>query len=59
MWIALSLAGAGWMAMSLVNPNPGLFLASAWGNPGGGFGGALGGGKSAFRDVAKALTSAT
>ena len=37
----------------------GLFLASAWGNPGGGFGGALGGGKSAFRDVAKALTSAT
>lgn len=38
---------------------PGLFLASAWGNPGGGFGGALGGGKSAFRDVAKALTSAT
>ena len=38
---------------------PGLFLASAWGNPGGGFGGALGGGKSSFRDVAEALTSAT
>lgn len=36
---------------------PGLFLASAWGNPGGGFGGALSGGKGAFRDVAKALTA--
>uniref|UniRef100_UPI0013596562 TRAP transporter large permease n=1 Tax=Rhodovarius lipocyclicus TaxID=268410 RepID=UPI0013596562 len=30
LWIALSLAGAGWMAMTLVNPNPGLFLASAY-----------------------------
>ncbi len=35
---------------------PGLFLASAWGNPGGGYGGALLGGKSAFRDVAQYLT---
>ena len=32
---------------------PGLYLASAWGNPGGGFGGALLGGKSAFKDVAQ------
>jgi len=35
---------------------PGLFLASAWGSPGGGFGGALFGGKSAFREVAQYLT---
>ncbi|GAB7080992.1 phytoene desaturase family protein [Megalodesulfovibrio paquesii] len=34
---------------------PGLFLASAWGNPGGGFAGALLGGKGAFRDVATYL----
>lgn len=34
---------------------PGLYLASAWGNPGGGFGGALMGGKSAFKDVAQAI----
>jgi tripartite ATP-independent transporter DctM subunit len=30
LWIALSLAGAGWVAMSLVHPEPGLFLASAY-----------------------------
>jgi tripartite ATP-independent transporter DctM subunit len=30
LWIALSLAGAGWVAMSLVHPQPGLFLASAY-----------------------------
>lgn len=29
----------------------GLFLASAWGNPGGGFGGALAGGKGAFKEL--------
>lgn len=34
---------------------PGLYLASAWGNPGGGYAGAMLGGKSAFRDLAKAL----
>ncbi|EFL52378.1 FAD dependent oxidoreductase [Solidesulfovibrio fructosivorans JJ]] len=32
---------------------PGLYLASAWGNPGGGFGGALLGGKSAFKSIAE------
>jgi prolycopene isomerase len=37
---------------------PGLYLASAWGNPGGGFGGALSGGKKAFKDVAEALAGA-
>lgn len=36
---------------------PGLFLASAWGNPGGGFGGALMGGKGAFKSVAQSLTA--
>jgi prolycopene isomerase len=30
---------------------PGLFLAGAWGNPGGGFTGALLGGKNAFKDL--------
>jgi tripartite ATP-independent transporter DctM subunit len=30
LWIALSLAGAGWVAMSLVHPQPGTFLASAY-----------------------------
>lgn len=30
LWIALSLAGTGWLAMSFVNPSPGLFLASAY-----------------------------
>ncbi|MCX8133310.1 MAG: TRAP transporter large permease subunit [Roseococcus sp.] len=30
LWISLSLAGAGWVAMSLVHPQPGLFLASAY-----------------------------
>lgn len=30
-------------------PIKGLYLASAWGNPGGGFGGAFGGGQGAFR----------
>ncbi|MES9996488.1 FAD-dependent oxidoreductase [Desulfovibrio aminophilus] len=41
------------------NPNTtglkGLFLASAWGDPGGGFTGALLGGKGAFKDVAEFL----
>ena len=32
---------------------PGLYLASAWGSPGGGYGGALMGGKAAFRAVAQ------
>ncbi|GAB6039153.1 FAD-dependent oxidoreductase [Fundidesulfovibrio butyratiphilus] len=35
---------------------PGLTLASAWGNPGGGYGGVLLGGKQAFKDVAESLT---
>jgi tripartite ATP-independent transporter DctM subunit len=30
LWIALALAGTGYIAMSLVNPTPGLFLASAY-----------------------------
>jgi tripartite ATP-independent transporter DctM subunit len=30
LWIALSLAGAGYVAMTLVHPSPGLFLASAY-----------------------------
>jgi tripartite ATP-independent transporter DctM subunit len=30
LWIALALAGTGYVAMSLVNPTPGLFLASAY-----------------------------
>jgi tripartite ATP-independent transporter DctM subunit len=30
LWIALSLAGAGYVAMLVVNPSPGLFLASAY-----------------------------
>jgi len=30
LWISLSLAGTGWIAMSLVHPQPGLFLASAY-----------------------------
>lgn len=30
LWIALSLAATGYIAMSLVNPTPGLFLASAY-----------------------------
>ncbi len=30
LWIALSLAGTGYIAMLVVNPNPGLFLASAY-----------------------------
>ncbi len=34
---------------------PGLYLASAWGNPGGGYAGALLGGKGAFKAVAKSL----
>ena len=33
----------------------GLYLASAWGDPGGGYTGALLGGKKAFKDVATAL----
>jgi prolycopene isomerase len=33
----------------------GLFLASAWGNPGGGFTGAMLGGKKAFKDVVESL----
>lgn len=37
---------------------PGVYLASAWGNPGGGFGGALLGGKKAFKDVAQELARA-
>jgi len=36
---------------------PGLYLASAWGNPGGGFGGALLGGKSAFKDAVQDITA--
>ena len=34
---------------------PGLYLASAWGSPGGGYTGALLGGKQTFKDVATAL----
>lgn len=30
LWIALALAGTGYVAMSVVNPSPGLFLASAY-----------------------------
>jgi TRAP-type mannitol/chloroaromatic compound transport system permease large subunit len=30
LWIALSLAGAGYVAMAIVHPSPGLFLASAY-----------------------------
>ncbi len=30
LWIALALAGTGYIAMSIVNPTPGLFLASAY-----------------------------
>ncbi|MBC7433598.1 MAG: TRAP transporter large permease subunit [Rubritepida sp.] len=30
LWIALSLAGTGYIAMLMVNPSPGLFLASAY-----------------------------
>jgi tripartite ATP-independent transporter DctM subunit len=30
LWIALALAGTGYVAMSIVNPTPGLFLASAY-----------------------------
>ena len=30
LWIALSLAGAGYVAMTIVHPSPGLFLASAY-----------------------------
>ena len=37
---------------------PGLYLASAWGNPGGGFGGVLLGGKRAFKDVSEELAKA-
>jgi tripartite ATP-independent transporter DctM subunit len=29
-WVALALTGAGWVAMSLVHPQPGLFLATAF-----------------------------
>lgn len=36
---------------------PGLYLASTWGNPGGGYGGALLGGKNAYKDVAQDLTA--
>ena len=36
---------------------PGVFLASAWGSPGGGYGGALLGGKGAFKDVADYLSA--
>lgn len=32
---------------------PGLYLAGAWGSPGGGFGGALMGGKKVFKDLAE------
>jgi prolycopene isomerase len=32
-------------------PINGLYLASAWGNPGGGFGGVLGGGQQTFRKM--------
>lgn len=35
---------------------PGLYLASAWGNPGGGNGGALLGGKNAFKAVTQELS---
>ncbi len=30
LWIALALTGTGWVAMSIVHPEPGLFLASAF-----------------------------
>jgi tripartite ATP-independent transporter DctM subunit len=30
LWVALALTGAGWVAMSLVHPQPGLFLATAF-----------------------------
>ncbi len=30
LWISMSLAAVGWVAMSQVHPNPGLFLASAY-----------------------------
>jgi len=36
-------------------PVKGLYLASAWGNPGGGFGGALAGGKGAFKNLLEDL----
>lgn len=35
---------------------PGVYLASAWGTPGGGYGGALLGGKGAFKDVTDYLS---
>lgn len=37
---------------------PGLFLASAWGNPGGGYGGVIGGGRNASTDVLAFLAKA-
>ncbi|WP_319760508.1 NAD(P)/FAD-dependent oxidoreductase [Maridesulfovibrio sp.] len=37
-------------------PVSGLFLASAWGNPGGGYGGVLVGGKQAFKNVVEELS---
>jgi len=37
-------------------PVPGLYLASAWGSPGGGYTGVLLAGKQAFKDVAEALS---
>jgi phytoene dehydrogenase-like protein len=36
-------------------PVKGLYLSSAWGNPGGGFGGALAGAKGAFKDLLEDL----
>ena len=36
---------------------PGLFLASAWGAPGGGYGGVIEGGKDAFAEVSAFLSA--
>ena len=35
---------------------PGVYLASAWGSPGGGYGGVLLGGKAAFKEVTNYLS---
>ena len=42
LWISMSLAAVGWVAMTFVHPQPGLFLASASAHPGGGVHGACG-----------------
>ena len=44
-----SMANAYMMRIQNENPVEGLYLAWAWGNPGGGFGGALNGGAAAFQ----------